>query len=415
MKSYNQALDILKKSVIKINDEYIVSSKSLNRVSAENIFTSVDYPSANNSSVDGFAINSKETEKLTNNSGKFFKISGTITAGYRPRLPLIKKSKTFEIMTGALLPKGFDTIIPFEKAIYHPNKKKPKYIFINKKIGKNINVRFKGSDYKKKDLVIKKGTILQSKHILVLKTLGIKKIKVKKIINILFFSSGDEITDNKKVPIWKTRNSINDYIKSLNNNFLFNFKYGGILKDNHQNFFKNKINKLINSKIDILITSGAVSSGKFDYIPNVIRKFKTLNFFHGVMIRPGKPILFAKIKQKVIFGLPGNPISSAACFRFFVYPFIENILNIPPEKPVKGILSNNFEKKKNFTRFIKSKLNTTKNGKLKLKLLSGQESFRINSFIKSNIWAVLPRGKSKFKKGQIINCYLPNHSNKILD
>ena len=133
------------------------------------------------------------------------------------------------------------------------------------------------------------------------------------------------------------------------------------------------------------------------------------------MIRPGKPLLFAKINQKVFFGLPGNPISSAACFRFFVYPFIENILNLSPEKPTRAILKNNFSKKKNFTRFIKSKLSTTENGKLKVKLLPGQESFRINSFVKSNVWAVLPSGQSNFKKGQFIDCFLLNYANKILD
>ena len=132
-------------------------------------------------------------------------------------------------------------------------------------------------------------------------------------------------------------------------------------------------------------------------------------------MRPGKPILFAKIRQKVIFGLPGNPISSAACFRFFVYPYIENILNLTSEKPIKAILKNSFEKNKNLTRFIKSKINTTKNGKLEVELLTGQESFRINSFVRSNMWAVLPYGQSKFKKGQIIDCFFPNLSNKILD
>jgi len=173
--------------------------------------------------------------------------------------------------------------------------------------------------------------------------------------------------------------------------------------------------KILKSKTNIIITSGAVSAGKFDYIPSVVKKFKTTHYFKGAMIRPGKPILFAKIKQKAIFGLPGNPISSAACFRFFVYPYIESILKLTPEKPIKAILKNSYEKKKNLTRFMKSKLSTTKNGKVEVKLLPGQESFRINSFVKSNIWAVLPNGQSKFKKGQIIDCFFPNCSNKILD
>ena len=121
-----------------------------------------------------------------------------------------------------------------------------------------------------------------------------------------------------------------------------------------------------------------------------------------------------KNKQKVIFGLPGNPISSAACFRFFVNPYLQEILGLEKEKPFKAVLKKPFNKKINFTRFVKSKINTTKNGKIEIEILKGQESFKIQSFIKSNIWTLLPSGKSKFKKGDIVDCYFPNHSNQIL-
>ena len=415
MKSYSKAVNILKRAKIIIGNEYIKSSDGLNRVCASNIHSNVNYPSANNSSFDGFAINSRDTENLNKNKSKAFKIIGSIPAGKKPFKKKIKKFDAVEIMTGGIIPKGLDTIIPIEQINFYPNNKIKKFILIKKKIKKNNNIRFAGSDYKKEQLIIKKGTIIQSKHILVLKTLGVKKIKVKKKLNILFFSTGNEVSNLDKIPIWKVRNSNSQYIGSLNDNFLFNFENGGILKDHHHQYFKSKINKMLKSKIDIIITSGAVSAGKFDYIPSVVKQFKTSHYFKSVMIRPGKPILFAKIKQKAIFGLPGNPISSAACFRFFVYPYIENILNLNPEKPIKAILKNSFEKKKNLTRFIKSKISTTKNGKLEVELLSGQESFRICSFVSSNIWAVLPQGQSKFKKGQIIDCFFPNFSNKILD
>jgi len=165
-----------------------------------------------------------------------------------------------------------------------------------------------------------------------------------------------------------------------------------------------------------LITSGAVSAGKYDYIPSVVKTFKLSKYFKSVAIRPGKPILFAKIKgkQKAIFGLPGNPMSSSACFRFFVIPFIEGILGLSEEKPIRATLKNSFSKKQNFTRFAKSKLSTTKNGKIEVEILQGQESFRVKSFVKSNIWSLLPAGKSKFKKGDILDCFLPNHSNQTL-
>ena len=201
----------------------------------------------------------------------------------------------------------------------------------------------------------------------------------------------------------------------MNKNFLFNFFNGGILKDKDELVFERQIKKMFKSKIDIIITSGAVSAGKFDYIPKVVKKFKLSNFFKGVAIRPGKPILFAKIKakHKVIFGLPGNPISSAACFRFFVFPYLQNLLGIKEEKPIKAILKNQFIKNKNFTRFVKSKVDTTKEGKIKVEILKGQESFRIHSFIKSNIWTILPSGKSRFKKNEVVDCFLPNSPNKI--
>ena len=416
MISYKQSQIILKNSKIKIKDEIIKTNNCLNRVSSSNINSNVNNPLGDNAAFDGYAINSKDTKNLSKKNTKLFKILGIVAAGDKPYYKKIKKFQTVEIMTGGLLPKGFDTIIPIEQIIHYPNKKNPKYIVINKRIKKYQHVRFKGSDYKKNDLLIKKGTILQSNHILALKTLGIKNIKVKKIPNILFFSTGNEITNEDKVPSWKVRNSNSHYIRSKDKFFLFNFFDGGILRDKDELVFEKQIKKVLNSKIDIIITSGAVSAGKFDYVPRIIKKFNLSNHFKGVAIRPGKPILFAKIagKQKAIFGLPGNPISSAACFRFFVYPYLENLLGVVKEKPIKAILKNEFIKKENFTRFVKSKLNTTKNGKIEVEILKGQESFRIQSFVKSNIWTMLPSGKARFKKNQIVDCFFPNHPNNIL-
>tara|TARA_A100001234_G_scaffold221449_1_gene237608 strand:- start:3135 stop:4382 length:1248 start_codon:yes stop_codon:yes gene_type:complete len=414
MINYHQAKIILKKAKIRILNEKVSIKNSLNRVVAKDIFSPSNHPLEDNAAFDGFAVNSTDTKNITKKKSNYFKIIGSIAAGTKPLKKKINKYETAEIMTGGVVFRPFNSIIPIEQIIFYPNRKNPKSIIIKKKIKKFAHVRFKGSDYKKGQIIIKKGTIIRPNHILAFKTLGLKKIEVKKKINILFFSTGNEISNSDNISPWKVRNSNSYYINSIKENFLFNLKIGNILRDNHEKIFKMEINKIFKSKIDLILTSGGVSAGKFDYIPNVIKKFKSSHYFKSVMIRPGKPILFAKIKQKVIFGLPGNPISSAACFRFFVYPFIENILGIQPEKPLKAILRNSFIKKKNFTRFIKSKLSTTQNGKFLVELLPGQESFKIKSFTKSNVWAVLPRGKSKFKKGQIIDCFFSDMSNKTL-
>ena len=415
MNNYTQALNILNKAKIKISDELINSSESLNRVNSKNIYSNVNLPATNNSSFDGFAIKASDTSSLSRKNTKLFKILDNIAAGDKPVLKKIKKFHTIGINTGAILPKDMDAIVPIEQVVFLPNKLNPKFIKIDKKIKKFQNVRLKGQDFKKNDLILSKGEIIESKHIMALKALGIIKIKVKKIPNILYFSSGNEVSNLKKLPNWKVKNSNRDYIKAIQKDFLFNFKDGGILKDKDEFVFEKKIKKMINSKTDLIITSGAVSAGRFDFIPRVVKKFKLSHFLKNVAIRPGKPVLFAKIKnkKKAIFGLPGNPISAAACFRFFVYPYLRNSLGVKNEKPVKAILKKTFVKKRDFTHFTKSKINTTKNGKLETEVLKGQESFRIRSLINSNIWTVFPSGKSKFKKNQIVDCFFPTHPNKI--
>ena len=415
MKSYNEALKILKKSQIKISNEIIKSMSCLNRICSSNVYAKNNYPSENNSSLDGFAIKFNNTKGISYKNFKKFKIVGSISAGSKPYRKILKKNEAVEIMTGGIMPNGSNSIIPIEDCTF-VKEGKNKYILIKKVYKKFENVRLKGSDYKLKDLVIKKNTLINSSHIKALKALGIEKINVKKKINVVFFSSGNEISEKNHIDKWKIRNSNHYYLKSLNNSFLFNFKNLGILRDNDEDKFYKKLLKIFMSKTNIIITSGAVSKGKFDFIPKVINKLKLSHSFKNVLIRPGKPILFAKFKgkSKVIFGLPGNPISTAACFRFFVFPYIQNILGLNPERSIKAKLKNNFIKKRIFTRFVKSKLSTTKNGKLEVEILEGQESFRIKSFVNSNIWVLLPNGKSKFKKGEIVDCFFPNHYNQTL-
>ena len=416
MISYKQAQQILKQSLIAIGDEYIHSSHSVGRVASTDIKSTTSYPRENNAAFDGYAICSKDTKNINNKNPKKFKIIGSVIPGNKPIHKKVKAWSAIEIMTGGIIPKPFDTIIPVEQIEFYPSKQEAKYIVINKKIAKHLFVRFAGSDYKKNDVVVSKGSIIQPNHLLALKTLVIKKIKVKKKPNILFFSTGNEISNNENIPSYKVRNSNNNYIQSLSANFLFHFINGGILKDNHEKVFHKKIKTMISSNIDMIITSGAVSAGKFDFVPKVIKTFSLSKFFNSVAIRPGKPILFAKInkKQKTIFGLPGNPIAAAACFRFFVHPYLMNILGVREEKPIKAKLQQSYSKKKDATRFAKCKLTSRPNGTLTVEVLQGQESFKIKSLVSSNIWALFPSGKSQFKKGEIIDCYFPNYSNASL-
>ena len=260
MIGYIKARKILENSKIKINTEILSSIESLNRISAENVYSNINLPSDNNTALDGYAICSKDTLGLNKKKIKYFKIIKTIAAGDNPKIKKLKKFQTVEVMTGALIAKPFDTIIPIEQIKFKPNSEKKNYILINKRIKKNNHIRFKGSDFKNKELIISKGELIQPSHILAFKSLGIKKIKVMSKPNILFFSTGNEITEKDKINSWQVRNSNSYYIKSLSKNFLFNFIDGGILRDNGQKNFEKKLKKILTSKVDIIITSGAVSA-----------------------------------------------------------------------------------------------------------------------------------------------------------
>ena len=349
MNSYTSALKHLIKNKISIKDEKISINNSLNRVSSSDIVSPVNYPSSDNTAFDGYAINSRETNSLNIKNPKKFKIIKTLAAGDNPYIKKIPKYSAIEVMTGAIVQKPFDTIIPVEKAELLVNKSKSKYLILKNKFKKNEFIRPAGSDFKKGDKIIRKGQFINSNHILALKTLGIEKIFVKKKLNVVFYPTGNEISNSKKIPNWKIRNSNTNYLNSFTKNLPVNFIIKKILRDNDNQIFKKEISKNMKSKSDLIITSGAVSAGKFDFIPSIIKQFKLKSMFKGVNIRPGKPVMFAKFNNNMcFFGLPGNPISSAACFRFFVLPHIFKSLGTVSEKPVIAKLRYKFQKKKKF-------------------------------------------------------------------
>ena len=411
MNSYLTAISKINKSNIKIDSELLSIKDALNRISSKDVITKSDYPADDNTAFDGFAINSKETK----NKLQKFKIIKTIAAGDNPNIKKVPKLSCIEVMTGAIIKKPFDTIIPIEDINFFPSKQNAKYIIINKKIKKSEFIRPKGSDYKKGNKIIKKGELINPAHILSLKTLGIDRVSVKKKVNIVFYPSGNELSDKKNIPSWKIRNSNTTYLNSLIKSLPVNFKVQKILRDKDQKLFKKQISKQLKSNTDILITSGAVSKGKFDFIPSVVNQFKLKNYFKGVAIRPGKPIMFAKFNNnKCFFGLPGNPISSVACFRFFVIPLLFKSLGLKAEKPIFAKLKNKFSKKKKFTRFVKGKLTFDKKGFVEFEVFEGQESYKIKPFVKSNAWGVFKDGVSVFNKGNLIDVYSASGLNEFL-
>ena len=406
MINYQQAIKLINKVSLNLPNKKISIPDSLNRVCAKNILSPSINPLANNTAFDGFAVLAKETRYLSKKRVKKFKILKTIGAGDNPKIKKYQKNSSVEIMTGGIVPKPFDSIIPVEKIKYYPSEIKPTHIFVDSEVKKFSFIRFAGEDYNLKDVVVKKGEVIQPKHIMALTTLGIKDLYVKKKPKIIFFGTGKEIVDYKKKNIsnWQVRNSNNHYFTSFGKSLHYQIIDGGVIKDNEKRKLKEKLRKKLKSDIDIFVTSGAISAGKFDFIPKLINELSFKTYFKGISIKPGRPIMLSKFKrkEKLFFGLPGNPISCAAGFRFFVYPLLRNSLGMLKEKKFKAKLINKYSKQKNFTHFARCLINVNAKGLGELQVLQGQQSHRIESFVKANCWGIFPGGKEQFKSGDIV-------------
>ena len=407
MINYQKATKIINKVSLNLPNEKISISDSLNRVCAKNVLSPSINPLSNNTAFDGFAVLTKETRGLSKKKVKKFKILKTIGAGDDPKISNYQKNSSVEIMTGGIIPKPFDSIIPVEKIKYFPSKQKPTHIVVDFEVKKFSFIRFAGEDYNLNDVVIKMGELVRPKHIMALTTLGIKNLYVKKKPKIIFFGTGDEIVDYKRKNIsnWEVRNSNNHYFTASGKSLHYDIIDGGVIKDKEQKKLKEKLKKTLKSDIDIFVTTGAISVGKFDFIPELINKLGFKTYFKGVSIKPGRPIMLYKFekKKKLFFGLPGNPISCAAGFRFFIYPLIRNSLGMVKEKKFKAKLINKYFKRKDFTHFARCLININNKGLTELKVLQEQQSHRVKSFVKANCWGIFPGGKEQFKSGDIVD------------
>ena len=348
----NTAIKIIKNNFnLQQYTELVNLKNTLNRISGENIISSINVPAHSNSAVDGYAINFKEYS----NGNRKFNIIGKSSAGH-PFNKKVQKLNSIRVLTGAILPPNLDTIIMEEDCKIINN-----ILTLPDNVKKGINYRYLGEDIKKNSIVYKKGHKIKPQDIGVLASLGIKRIRAYKALKIAIFSSGDEL-----VNVGKPLNKGQIYDSNREMIIAFLSKLGflvtdlGILKDK-SDVIENKLKKAsINN--DLIITSGGMSLGDEDHIKNIIDNKGSI-YAWRLAIKPGRPVGFGMFNKCPIIGLPGNP---AAAFITFL------VVAIPILKQMSGQLVNKYNlipitsdfyytKKKGRKEFIRVKLINKKN------------------------------------------------------
>ena len=403
--SLDEAINKIKSTFQKISNEDIFLKDALGRCLAKPIISEIDNPKYDVSSMDGYAVNHKDFIKVKNSKIKKFKIVGESSAGV-PYSKKINTQETVRIFTGAKLPKGSNTVIIQENVKVLNNEN---YIIIEETPKKNQYVRKKGLDFKRNHILFKEGTILKSRHLGSIAMTGQAWLTVSRKPTVSILSTGNEIL--------KVGEQISkDKIPSGNSLMLASMvqEFGGIArilpvaKDNLQDIYEILENALDS---DLIITTGGVSVGKYDLIQKALSKFKNKIEFWKIAMRPGKPLLFSKINNTPLIGLPGNPVSSGVCSLIFVNIAIRKMLGDNSYFPLleNGILNGNMSKNDKRLDFVRAK-SSYNNGVLNVTPFNLQDSSMITNFSRADCLIVRDPFEKSVSNGENVKVLkIPNN------
>lgn len=347
MITIKEALNIIKDSTKNIGIEKVDLMSSLNRVLAEDIYSKDTLPPFNKSAMDGYAIKFEDTIHCNEQNEVKLNIVGTIKAGdyYTEEL---KHGDALKIMTGAAVPNGANAVIQIEKVAISNN-----IVTISEVVRVDTNIIKMGEEIKEGDIALTKGKLIRPTEIGFLASLGYSKVDVYKKPKVAILTTGDELLSiDSPLENGKIRNSNEYSLMALCKNLDVEYISLGIVADDKDILKEKMIFALKES--DIVITSGGVSAGDFDFIEDVLNEIGADTKITSVAIKPGKPITFATIDNKLIFGLPGNPLSVITTFDTFVKPAIKNIMGYDnySDSMIKVVAGDSFKTKNDREKYV---------------------------------------------------------------
>lgn len=377
MLTYNEALPILRQvsQQKRTESELVGLEESAGRILSQDMISTENLPTFSNSAMDGFLVQTPvQSMRL--------ELQGFVAAG--DEAMRVKPGHAIEIMTGApLIFTGHEAVVRLEDTQGLGNQIE---LQIDPKPGDNI--RLAGSDVEIGQKVLSAAQKIGPEQIMLLAALGITQIPVWKKLKVALISTGNEIMNQQ------IRNSTGPYLIAALKNLGLEVLNLGICPDEPK-LFDALLTQALDLKADLIISTGAVSVGVFDFVLSVLEKRQAHIYFHKVAIRPGKPILFAQLGSAVFFGMPGNPMATAVGFNFFLKPYLEE-----PQKPLIAKLLRDTHKPKDLKAFFQAKLSGAE-----VDVFSKQASYCMAGFAQANSWAVLPEEQDLILAGSNIEVY----------
>ncbi|MGI9343379.1 MAG: molybdopterin molybdotransferase MoeA [Gammaproteobacteria bacterium] len=402
MISYAEALSLIDATVTPSPPESRSLAGLLGAATVGPIASRLDVPPFANAAMDGFALRAADTADASAERAATFDVAGVVAAGDSP--PAAPSSNAcMEIMTGAPMPAECDTVIPIERVATETDANgRILRIRIEESSRPGRNVRASGEDFTAGSAATDHACLLEPHSLMALAATGNDIVDVRAAQRVAIITTGSELTaaDAPDRP-GTIRDSNGPYLEAAI------ARVGAVLTRRanaaDQPEQLDAAFAAAADDADIVLTTGGVSAGRFDLVPDAIVRAGGEIVFHKVAIRPGKPLLFARLPGgKLVFGLPGNPIAAAVGLRFFALRALRRRLGLPPECFHAAVSDDEVRKRADLYFFGKAQAHVDDGGTIHTRLLPGQESFKIKPLASANCWAVVPDGRDAIARGDLI-------------
>jgi len=371
---------------------------ALGRVLAQQIRSSIDVPSHDNSAMDGYAVRFADLEA---NAESSLKVVGTSFAG-KPFQDGVGPREAVRIMTGGVMPSGCDTVIMQERVRVADGR-----LQVPGGQQQGANVRYAGSDIKADQVVFEPGQVLRPAELGMIASLGIGEVPVYRRLRVAFFSTGDEL-----VPVGGTLAAGQIYDSNRYTIFGMLTRLGadaidmGLIRDDPA-AIESALAQAAQAA-DVVITSGGVSVGEADFVKQLLAKLGDVLFWK-IAMKPGRPLAYGKVGQAHFFGLPGNPVSAMVTFYQFVREALLVLMGVPHPRPLptlKAICTSAIKKAPGRTEFQRGILEQGDDGHWTVRVTGDQSSGILSSMSQANCFIVLPDAEGNTPAGASVDVQL---------
>ncbi|WP_018924296.1 gephyrin-like molybdotransferase Glp [Salsuginibacillus kocurii] len=382
--------------------EYVPIEEAHGRILAEDLVADHDVPAFDRSPYDGFAVRASDTVKASAEAPVILEVIAEIGAGsvYDGE---VAPGQAVRIMTGAQIPADCDAVVMLELAQEVETATGNAGIQIKRAFQKHDNISFQGEDTKKGTVLVEKGSLIQPGITALLATFGYAQVPVAKKPVVGVIATGSELLNvEEEMEPGKIRNSNAYMILAQIERAGAEARYFGKFPDDYEACLKATKDAL--AQVDLLLTTGGVSVGDYDYVPAILEELGAAVLFNKVAMRPGSVTTVAEHNGKMIYGLSGNPSACYLGFELFVRPMVRTAMkqDKPHLKRGKAWLGQDFPKPNPFTRFVRAELQDT-SGRLEAVPAGLDKSGSVTSIAFADILIVLPGGTRGYEKGMEVD------------